>query len=486
MAQAFSPGDDLKDKLRLKMRMATMANLNPTDYFKSVAGGPAPAAPSAQGGPGGVAPGMGLPPLTISNWADRFKAPAPAAPETVQPAPGYGPPSPAQSLSDRRATISARDPGMIYDMQRLRSHLDHPGAIPEGVDIQGDAAELRDLTNQRAGMTKEYNAINRAQAPVQKVQSPSEIVAARDALYNKLQVMAAMERDKGKVAAGNPTDESAFFVNNPNTREADRLSQGADKNLPLYGGGTGAAAGLEDPRVTEIRNRQGILAAKQREYREGAQTTEAMRQGGINVAGEQEGIKQAIYRRQIAEKQRELGLAGGDTAIAQAKQAGAEATIGSDPEVLRNQIMVKQAQSQGAAAMASGQKTQMTRDAALNEAGITTKEMEDTGKLIDSLQGGMSSIATGGVSGGLLGGAEDIAKNAGTARSFVTHIEQIPNPQSRQIIARELLAHMPMPDPSTGKYARWSLTGLRSGNRDVAVAHMNDIYSRLERMANGG
>lgn len=489
----YSPSTDPREKIRLAMKGKAPAAVGAG--VQAALGTPAPVftpmnyeQAAMSGNPTRKA--LGTPPMSPANPAPTIAPPqitdwaaAVKNPQSLIPQPPAQ--SPAQDLGPGRAEAAVQGNIQNVDrvrmIQRLRSERGIAVNQPYAQLSPEDQASRRDFIRTSGHGISDLEGMAR---PSQQVQTPDQIAQARAGI-NLATVKNGLS--KGPI---NPSEAGGYGSTSKLMDRVSGAQSAADSVLPRIGGQVGPDGTATDPRTAAIVRAQQELRDRQDAARGGAE----YRAGPLMRSAQyqrEEGGNQARFAVQMAEKQRELGLAGANTTLAQTRQAGAEATASSDPSVIRSMIEAKQRQAQAGAigaganvSTATGQAAGATRTSALQQAGISEDEVAQHAKLIDSLSGAMSSLATGSVSGGLLGGAEDTMKSAGIVRNFVGHIEQIPDPQTKAIIARDLLAHMPPPNPKTGRYDVWSaVSGFRTQSRQVAAGHMNDIYQRLTALA---
>ena len=335
-----------------------------------------------------------------------------------------GPPTMQDSMAERRNMLAMQDKIRIARMQALTSRLNHPGAIPEnrylgGEGVARDAMDLRDLRDMRGAATAEYGAINDAMAPVQKVQSPAEIVAGRAGISAQL----GQELLRQKIAAARARGEQPNY-------DALVAESGAAANaaLPNYTGGVGQSQGLEDQRVTDIRQKQAELAARQQQNREQQAQFVSERLTGPNIAAEQ-------FMRESGMAGRELARTQMQEKIAQSKASLASAQSEADPQYLE---ALKTAKVKAAQAGALQSQAQFAEQQAKLGGSLRTAATGDPDYLnvLNSVGTTVSRLGAGGYVGSETGGEiGSFSANVGRLRDY---IESLPPDQQKVVKAHAL------------------------------------------------
>lgn len=243
------------------------------------------------------------------------------------------------------------------DLQN-RIMLTQSGASPEVMDR---AAGLREMRFQR-------DALAGRDAPVQKVQTPSEVVGARASLSGQLGALSDQTQKAAMDEIGaNPdlerSDPARYAQLRSEIERAARMRAVADTKLAPYGQGPAA---LENPEVTGIIGRQRALAARQNVRKEAYSQID--RPYAEDAAATRE---QGFKMRDTA---RRVERAAGDTALAQTEQAGAEARIAGDPEIIKQRLAAERARATMEARMAGAQGSAGARDAAYSASGLGSAE----------------------------------------------------------------------------------------------------------------
>lgn len=406
---------------------------------QAAGGAPAARSAGAAAGPSNPFEAMGITDWGAPFQQHNFKTPQ-GSPPAAQ-AGTMGPPTADDEMTARRKLIASRDVGRVAQMQRLNQM--GPNVLAENGGQAAARAALADLAAQRFASTQEYGAIGRAQAPVQKVQDPTQVATARADISAQLGRTLLQQRLAAAKAGGQPIDYDVTVSG----AQAD-----AGKALPQY-------SGTSDPRIAQIIQGQQSLAAKQQDHRRGALTEEATRQGNVNFAGEQERVKQAVYARDIEAKKRELGLAGGDVALAGAgtelARLGAEKVqygVQADPGLARRQIETKLTQAE-----IEGQKAKSALAATTAVAGGEQALAPLADPRLDThVQSFKNAIAQGvGV-----GDPEANRKIEQATAGIRAYIEGLPPDQAAAIKA-QLRASLPLSSvPSLGEIGGTALAGL--------------------------
>lgn len=268
---------------------------------------------------------------------------------------------PATAMRIRRQQMGAQDAGDLYDMQRINQM--GPNVLAQYGGEAGARQELARLAAIRAARTKEGLAISAAQAPVNPVQTPTQYRDARTDINAQLGRTLLQQRIADAKAKGieyNPDELAATAADDANAA------------LPQYSGGTGAARGLEDPRVIA-----GIAAQRQLADR---QTAQREVQAGVandltskNLASEQDYTQTQDAARQIRKAAMQRAIA--------EQQGGAE-MAGLEPKLAATEMRVKQAQldkqlgriTGGGATLDDAQQAMDQRRAAYAVAGLDSPE----------------------------------------------------------------------------------------------------------------
>lgn len=260
----------------------------------------------------------------------------------------------------QRTELNTQDQDASRRLQTVDALLRSPSITPE--QQASLRSERMNLVSGRREIGGDIDLINRASVNPTPAQGPSQIVAGRDQINDQLRK--ELIRQSGPPKG----DESDAFAGDD-----------ADKVLPKYGGGSGAARGLEDPRVTAI-----AQAQKQRMLRESQ--TQADLGGLVDQRADTRAtdLAEQVKRRALTSR---LGTAEGERALAETEGATAAARFASDPQTMQSELAARQAMAKAAAMKAQaesgayGGANAVTagiagerRQAALSMAGLDTPE----------------------------------------------------------------------------------------------------------------
>lgn len=273
----------------------------------------------------------------------------------ASPAGAQTQPQEAQPTSSGAQDILNRQRRQV--LQRRFSQM-AGGASPEQIAKADTMAEMR----------YEREALDRSGRPIQKVQSPSEVVGARDNIRQSLIQNADVIHKRAMDAiAANPqmqqTDPAQYAKLMEDVSRAENMRATAQTKLASYGAG---GAGLENPEVTRIIGAQRNLATRQMADRGvGVELNEPYQKDANDTRG------QGFKMRDLA---RRVEGAAGEAALAQTEQAGAEARIAGDPEIIKQRLAAERARATMEARMAGAQGSAGARDAAYSASGLGSAE----------------------------------------------------------------------------------------------------------------
>ncbi len=363
-----------------------------------------------RGAAGGLAPGIAprdIAPPIMPDWAAAIRQPAPAAAGTVSQE-GMGPGRAEAGAQDRmQQIIRTKRLGDIKNQIGLIQQAGTTGLSLE--DKMARADSLRSGYYQRDLLAGQNN-------PVQQVQSPAQVVEGRAGINDAIHALATKSRMAALAKAGVPNDENAAFVDNPQATEARRLDAGADANLPKYGGGAGASAGLEDPRVAKVIAGQRALADRQ--------TASKDAYAALDQPYESErraGIAHSIATKSIG---RQTELAGGEAGLAQAKAGAvpAQTTLATAPASIQSAADL-------AKTGAIKARTGLAATEAVSGGEQAMAAMADS-RLSTQVKSFNDALAAG---AGAVGDPEHAARLASSAKSIIDYISMLPPDQQAAV-----------------------------------------------------
>lgn len=258
------------------------------------------------------------------------------------------------------------------EQRRLREGLQRRFSQMAG----GASPEKIARADEMAGIRYERENIDRANRPIQKVQSENEIAGAR---YNIGQSLISNADTIHKAAmdqiAANPdmqrTDPALYAKLMDDVQRSERMRATAQTKLKPYTvGDVDAAQGLMGDQgtgpIAAIQQNQKKLALKQEfDRRVGEASTLPLAYDTAAGKASQLGMR---------DKGRQLQEAAANTALAETNLAGAEATMRSDPKVMAERLKAEQLRAAQEARMAGAQGRAGARDAAYGGAGLGSPE----------------------------------------------------------------------------------------------------------------